>query len=299
MPTRLLTQKPPLAPWSVLTAVLVVIFVSEFGVMVVLPWLMPSDWTPLTEAFLDACLLTFVMTPLLWYLIVLPLQRQAAQRALLIRRLIEGQEEQLGRVARDLHDGLGQYLTTFVVGLRTIEELTSLDEARKRAHELRRIGAEAHDEIRRLTRGLRPTILDDLGLASALERYLQELRDAHGLETHLTLDGSTSVRCGLPIETALYRIVQEATSNAVRHGRARHVDVALRYADDRIDLTVTDDGGGFDVEAVLQRTSNAAPFGLLGIRQRAEDLRGTASVTSVPGGGTVVRVSVPLAEAAT
>lgn len=296
MPTRLLTKTPAPSPWGVFSAVLVVVFLFEFGVMVVLPWFLPHDSPPYIEAAVDACLLTFVLAPLLWYLVVLPLQRLAEQRSFLIRRLLAGQEDVFGRLARDLHDGLGQYLTTLNIGLRTIEELHSLESARLRAGELRRIGAEAHDEIRRLARGLRPAVLDDLGLAAALERLLRELQDAHGLETRLETQGAQGVRFPRPVETALFRIVQEAASNAVRHGRAKHLEVRLCSTDRFVELTVEDDGVGFDPERVLAKDSGDVPFGLLGMQRRAEDLKGAASVASSPGGGTTVTVRLPLAE---
>jgi signal transduction histidine kinase len=290
----LLQVAAPVRPLRLFLSVLTLVFVVEATVMLSLPLFLPADSTPQLEALVDACGLTLVLAPLLWWLVIRPLQRLAALRASLVSQLLSAQETERRRMAHDLHDGLGQTLTTLTVGLRTLEEAASLDAVKSYARELRRIGGDAHEEIRRLARGLRPAVLDDLGLAAALERYVADFRTAHGVETSFTSDCPTEVRLPAEVETALYRIAQEATMNALRHGRAQRIDLALHCTATSAELRVNDDGHGFDASEVLSRPVEKGPFGLLSMRERAEQLAGEAVIASSPGSGTQVSVVLPL-----
>lgn len=280
-------------PWRIYQMVLVVAFAVETTIMLVLPLVLPADCSAWCEALADALLLTGVLAPLFLLIFVVPLQRLAETRTHLLEWALTAQEEERKRIARDLHDGLGQSLTNMLVGLRAIEEVSAETGVREQAHELGCLGAEAHEDVRRLARGLRPTVLDDVGLIAALERFLDELHTTCHVETSLNSAELSQSRLPASVETAVYRIVQEATSNSVKHGKARHIGVSLRNRPDALEVEIGDDGRGFDPQAVLDECAAVKPFGLLSIQERAALLGGSASVDSRPGHGTVVTVRIP------
>jgi signal transduction histidine kinase len=210
------------------------------------------------------------------------LQRKEQARAALVRRLISAQEEERRRIARELHDGINQDLAGLVLGLEALERgVTPVDPA-----ELKAIARSASDELRRVVHDLRPRVLDDLGLLAAL-RWLAKERYA-GLNVALDVDAEAPVQA--PLDTAVFRIVQEALTNAQRHAGAMSVSAALRTEGGVLCAIVEDDGRGFDPVAP---TSGA---GIVGMRERAEQLGGTLSVSSRPGGGTRVALELPLQE---
>ena len=153
-------------PRRLFLVVLGLIFGVEATVMLLLPVLLPKGASAPYTAIFDACLLTVMLAPLMWWLVIRPLRSLAETRTELLARVLSAQEEERGRIARDLHDGLGQSLTCLTVGLRAVEERSSDEAVRQHVQELRRIGSETHQEIRRLATGLRPSVLDDLGLAA-------------------------------------------------------------------------------------------------------------------------------------
>jgi signal transduction histidine kinase len=294
MPMRLLTQPRGLPPRSLFGLLLAIVFFTEAVVMIVLPMLVQDGKWRVLEIFVDAFLLTLLLAPLLWKLVIRPLQQLAEDRLLLLARLLSAQEDERRRVAHDLHDELGQYLTTLNIGLRTLEETHSLEEIQTRARELRGIGAAAHEEIRRLVHGLRPAVLDDVGLTAALERLTAEMRDTNAVEISLSFIGMNDNRLPATIETALYRIVQEATANAVRHGKAKQIQIDVTRRAEEVELCIVDRGCGFDVTRVSKRPAADGPIGLFGIRQRTEELRGEVTIESAIGIGTKIRVRIPL-----
>jgi signal transduction histidine kinase len=212
-----------------------------------------------------------------------------------LARLLTAQEEERGHIARDLHDGLGQSLTCLTVGLRAIEESSQDEQIREHVRELRRIGSATHEEIRRISSGLRPSVLDDLGLAAALERYFDDVGRINSIQTSLELDGLRQSRLPRPIETALYRIVQEATSNAIRHGAATNIRLSVRLSSQSIELEIQDNGRGFDpYTALRQRSGQKMSVGLSSIRERVALLSGGIRFDSRPGEGTRVVVRIQL-----
>lgn len=160
--------------------------------------------------------------------------------------------------------------------------------------ELRRIGSETHQQIRRLATGLRPSALDDLGLAAALERYLEDIGKIHGVQARLDVPDFGDTRLPNPIETALYRIVQEATTNAIRHGAATEIHLTARRTPNSVELEIRDNGRGFDAHAATRRHGDAHSFGLCSMRERVDLLSGTFHLDSRPGAGTEVTVRIPL-----
>ena len=215
---------------------------------------------------------------------------------------MSAREEERRRLARDLHDGIGQSITSLLLGLRAAAELPTLDEARARLGELRGIAAALLDEVRGLAWGLRPSVLDDLGLAAALERYAADYTQAHGIAVDVVALDLISARLPAEVETALYRIAQETLTNVLKHAAAKAVSLVVRRelgGSPGVHLTVEDDGRGFDNDALLQVPGWASAgkgLGLLDIRERAAILNGTVTIESRLGSGTTVHVCIPLEE---
>lgn len=281
-------------PWRLFLVVLGLIFAVEATVMFLLPVLLPIGASASYTAIFDACMLTVMLAPLMWWLVIRPLQSLAETRAELLARVLTAQEEERGRIARDLHDGLGQSLTCLTVGLRAVEERSADEAVRQHVQELRRIGSETHQEIRRLATGLRPSVLDDLGLLAALERYLDDLSKIQGVKTHLDAQHLGRTRLPNAVETALYRIVQEATTNAIRHGAATEIRLTVGRTPRMVELEIRDNGCGFDPQVALRRCGEAHSFGLYSMRERVDLLSGTLNIDSRPGAGTAVTVQIPL-----
>jgi signal transduction histidine kinase len=210
-------------------------------------------------------------------------------RGRLLAQLINAQEEERRRIARELHDGVGQALTSLMVGLKLVNQLDDPQTLAAKTSELRQVAGETLDEVRLLSRELRPSVLDDLGLAAALERYAAEFASRY---PGLTVDLHCNLpqRLPLPTETTLYRIVQEAMTNAARHGQATTISVLLASRNDRVQAIIEDNGCGFDPEAV-RRSGDSV--GLHSMAERAEALGGALNIES-SSEGTTVYVEAPL-----
>jgi PAS domain S-box-containing protein len=217
-------------------------------------------------------------------------------RARFLERVIAAQEAERGHISRELHDGVCQALSALLVGLQNVQAAATLDEARLRAGELRRLAADSAAEARRLARGLRPSVLDDFGLGVALEQLAADHTRAGGPAVAVEAPALAVIRLPLKVETALYRIAQEAVGNAVRHAAARAVRVCVRVrrSPDRAEMTIRDDGRGFDPDGLPRRPGPTAGLGLTGMRERARLLGGAVTVSSRPGEGTTVAVRIPL-----
>ncbi|HHY56625.1 MAG TPA: HAMP domain-containing protein [Chloroflexi bacterium] len=210
-------------------------------------------------------------------------------RFLLLKKLISAQEEERKRIARELHDGVGQMLTSLMVGMRTLQRRDEGDLASHQMDELCATASETLEQVRTLSRELRPSLLDDLGLAAALERYVGEFDRAHP-DITVDLHCDLPARLPGPVETALYRIVQEAMTNAARHGKASAISVLVSRRANTVQAIVEDNGVGFDVEAVRRRQSSV---GIFGMTERAELLGGRLELESSSEGATVY-VEIPL-----
>src|SRR5713101_5998246 len=176
-------------------------------------------------------------------------------RARLLKQVLSAREEEQRRIARDLHDGIGQSLTSLLLGLRAAADVPTIEEARTRLRELRGITAALLDDVRKLARGLRPSVLDDLGLAAVLERYAADYTQAHGIAVDVYAPDLALARLPAEVETALYRIAQEALTNVLKHAAAKAVSLVVRRelgGSSGAHLTVEDDGRGFDGDALLQ-----------------------------------------------
>lgn len=218
----------------------------------------------------------------------------------LLRQVVGAQEAERQRIARELHDATGQSLTAISLGLKGVE--TALERAsaqvshpavKGQVHELGAMSTNALGELRQIIADLRPSHLDDLGLAPALRWYLQKYEERRGIRARLTTLGDI-VRLPAEYETVLFRITQEALTNVAKHAAATQVNVTLTQTPGAVELLVEDDGRGFDASAASRRDATGSGWGLVGMQERAALLRGRVTIDSQPGQGTRVRVSIPL-----
>lgn len=211
----------------------------------------------------------------------------------LSRKLVDGQEKERLKVARELHDEAGQLLSSLTIGLRLLEHEAGRPEAvLTHVAELRKITQAAQEGLHRLASDLRPAALDQLGLVPALGQLAAKVqrRDGReGPEIRLETVGFDGRRVSPEVEIAFFRIAQEGLTNALKHSCARHVSLVLARKNSRIVLVMEDDGRGFDVEAA----GKSDRLGLPGIRERAEMLGGTLVIESSPASGTTLVVEVP------
>jgi signal transduction histidine kinase len=218
-------------------------------------------------------------------------ERAAGLLVRLLSRLVNVQEDERVRVGRELHDELGQLLTSILHFSRRLEyDLTG--ESRDRAHDIVRAAERALAGTRSLVRTLRPVELDQLGLVSAIRRLAYDLEDRHGLHIAVRAEGLEE-RLPTNLETAAYRIIQEALTNVVRHSQAAAVDIDLTRQGDQLIATVHDDGVGFEPGVVNREQGNGV--GLIGMLERARLVGGEVSIESGPGQGTLVHLQAPIA----
>ncbi|HEY3365228.1 MAG TPA: ATP-binding protein [Symbiobacteriaceae bacterium] len=210
----------------------------------------------------------------------------------LFDRAVAAQEEERRRISRELHDETSQSLTSLMLGLRSVEEATSPDVLRQNVRELRRRLTMTLDAVHQMARRLRPLALDDLGLKAALSRHIQEQAAQTGLDIDLDMDGLGEERLPADIETAVYRVVQEALANAIQHAAATEISVVLERQHGTVIALVEDNGSGFDVAAA---TRGSARLGLSGMQERARLVGGTLTFESAFGVGTTVCLRVPSA----
>ena len=213
----------------------------------------------------------------------------------LLQRLVTVQEDERRRIARDLHDHLGQQMTALRLNLAAIKDRpgdAAVGELAQKADEL----AEQLDaDVDFLAWELRPAALDDVGLADTLRRFVQEWASHYGISVDFHSAGLDDQRLAPVIETNLYRIAQEAMNNVYKHARASHVDLILERRGSQVVLILEDDGIGFDAAAVAEDT-DGKELGLSGMRERATLVGGTLDVETTPGKGTTVFVRVPAEE---
>lgn len=209
-------------------------------------------------------------------------------------RALNAAEEERRRISLELHDDASQRLAAILVRLRLARTLREPEAKDAVLEEVRRELAEAADGLRRYAQGLRPPALDELGLGAAIESHVRHLAPT----THIPIEVRTESvgRLDSPeAELALYRIVQEAITNAVRHSRAQRIRVAVERRNGAVVATVADDGVGFAVDRLLGDHDEERGLGLFGMLERAEYVGGRVEVASEPGEGTTVSVSVPVA----
>ena len=225
-------------------------------------------------------------------------ERAEAERTALRRQLAATEEAERQRLARELHDRLGQHLTGFTLGLHDVRRRLSTGEpAEVRLTQLEELARAMTIDARALALELRPPELDDVGLESALETYVEDWAARYDISTEFAMTGTRVHLIPTEVASTLYRIVQEALTNVARHADATQVSVTAVQRDDEIRLAVEDDGRGFDVEIWGKLAPTERRLGLAGMRERAALVGGTVSIESNPGAGTTLYVRLPLGDA--
>jgi two-component system, NarL family, sensor histidine kinase DevS len=218
--------------------------------------------------------------------IAVDLSRRVARDSL--RRVVAGQEVERRRLARELHDETGQALTSILLGLRAVDEADEKEGVTGAVAALRELVVATLQDVRRLAVQLRPKALDDFGLVPALERLVQTFSESSGIRVELEARLGDE-RVPNDVETTVYRIVQEALTNVVKHAEATSVSILLVRRDASITVVVEDNGRGFDTHAV-----SSDSLGLDGMRERVELHEGRLTVETASGSGTTIRIEVPL-----
>ncbi|GBD11858.1 Signal transduction histidine-protein kinase/phosphatase DegS [bacterium HR23] len=212
-------------------------------------------------------------------------------------KVISAQEEERRRLARELHDETAQTLSALCIMLDQARDALPPEatDALEAVQEAKRVAEGLLNETRRLILDLRPTALDDFGLLPAIRWYAESHLEERGIQVSLQARGLPS-RLPRHLEVALFRIVQEAINNIAKHAQARHAHIALQVANGTVQVTVADDGKGFEVARVLSPASRSTSVGLLGMQERVTLLGGRLEVDSAPGQGTRLRATIPLEE---
>ena len=213
----------------------------------------------------------------------------------LAHRIVQAQEAERRYVALELHDNITQLLCAVLVRSQTLaEKISARDKPLKQeAIKLRELLGETANAVERISRGLRPSVLDELGLVAVLRDTTTEFAERTGVALKLTCAPLASRLPG-DIELTLYRILQEALKNVEKHACARHVTVALQERGAFIQLTIRDDGAGFDTDRPSTRRKEKSGLGLFSIRERANYVGGSLKITSALRAGTEIEVRIPL-----
>ncbi|MFQ5996325.1 MAG: GAF domain-containing protein [Dehalococcoidales bacterium] len=216
-------------------------------------------------------------------------------RGQLLSSVISAQEEERKRISRELHDEYGQTLTGAIMSMESVENMlpSGQSKLREKLESAKSLVVRALEDIRRLTLGLRPSTLDDLGLITTIRAYAHNHLQAMGVQVKFESKGLNN-RLSPEVETALFRIIQEAIHNIEKHAEASNVSIHLSIDRDEITAIVEDDGRGFDVDAVFKSRIRTQSLGLLGIQERTALLGGTFSIKSKIGQGSHLEVKIPL-----
>ncbi|KQL46539.1 histidine kinase [Brevibacillus choshinensis] len=217
----------------------------------------------------------------------------AKQHQLMGLKVIQAQEEERKRVAREIHDGPAQSMANVVLRSEIVERMLKNErilEAQMELHELKEMVRMSLSDVRRIIFDLRPMALDDLGLVPTLQKYIQTCEERIESSIDLVVFGvEPPLRSS--VKAAIFRLVQECLNNVEKHAQANSVQVKLEFVQDSLSLVVKDDGVGFDLE---KRLANGGSFGLLGMKERVQLLEGSVDLQSAPGDGTKVIFQIPL-----
>lgn len=210
----------------------------------------------------------------------------------LLRRFLVLQEDERREVARELHEGAGQMLTSLLFGIKLLEGAQSLDEMTRLLPDLKSQVWDTLETLRQISVNLRPSLLEDLGLVSTLRSYTRDFATRQQLEAHFSVHGE-EVRLDPMSEITLFRIVQEALINAGKYSRASRVTVAVTFAAGELTVKIEDNGVGMD-SRLLESGPQGPPVGIWGMQERAAFLGGTCRIETAPGQGVRVHLSLPL-----
>ena len=222
-------------------------------------------------------------------------QRAEEERVALLRRIVTTQEEERSRIARDMHDQLGQQLTALRLRIATLEESDSISPRMAEGiRELQKSAARLDSEVGFLAWELRPAALDDLGFVAATRNFVAEWSRHYGIPAELHAGNIEGRRLKSDIETNLYRIVQEALNNVYKHAAATSVNIVVEKRKDEIIMVIEDDGKGFDFNESKPSGESGRGLGLIGMHERAALIGATVEIESAPGNGTTIFVRVPV-----
>jgi signal transduction histidine kinase len=221
-------------------------------------------------------------------------QQRETLRGELFRRVVAAQEAERQRIARDLHDETGQALTAIGMGLRGLASKISTrnKDASGTLHKLEVLTADSLKELQRLISDLRPSHLDDLGLSAALRWYATRIQEHSAINVRVDIHGEEK-ELDEVVKIAVFRIIQEALNNIIKHAQASNVNIHLAYNEKNVCINVFDNGIGFDPDHIKQRRTARPSLGLAGMEERAVLLGGTVSIQSRPGYGTEVEAVIP------
>jgi len=219
----------------------------------------------------------------------------SAQNASLFARVIESQERERQRLARQMHDGPAQSLTNLILQAEICERLfsTDMEKARSELLALKSSVNETFQKVREFIFDLRPMMLDDLGLVPTLRRYLQDFGDKHNLTVNLHLVGEER-RQAAHVEVTVFRVIQGLLTNIHEHARAKNVQVSLELQSNSIITRVEDDGAGFNVQEVLETAAQNRRIGLAAMQEQVEMLGGRIQIESEMGQGTRTTIVIPV-----
>jgi signal transduction histidine kinase len=209
----------------------------------------------------------------------------------LLRVVFDAQTEERRRISRELHDNTGQLLASMLLRLNVLQQTTSDQAVKQAVREITSVASSTLEDISRLARGLHPAVLEDLGLTQALQRAVEEF-SVGGVSATFEMTGNTE-RLPQHVEHEVYQIVKEALTNVQRHSHADRVNVRLEMGVALVTATVTDNGAGFDTREPMARGRH---LGIVGMRERATLLGGSLRITSAPGEGTTITLTIPVLE---
>jgi signal transduction histidine kinase len=221
------------------------------------------------------------------------LKHKQEVRGQLLEETISAQEAERKRIARELHDQTGQSLTSLMIGLKSLES-NGHSETKKQIADLRQLTAQTLEEVHNLALELRPSSLDDLGLIATLDQYTKEYADKFNIKAEFQAIGIKENLLSPEIEITLYRIIQEALTNIMKHAKAKRVSVLLEARGSSIIAIIEDDGKGFDIQKETVFNNDERKLGLHGMHERATLIGGTLTIESKLEMGTTVFVEVPL-----
>jgi len=220
----------------------------------------------------------------------------AKNRQLIGLKIILAQEEERKRMAREIHDGPAQSLANLVLRTEIAERMLMKQEFQLVQEELMELKSQVRsglEEIRKIIFNLRPMALDDLGLVPTLRKFVQDFEEKTKIRAVFETAGR-ELRMPSAMEAAIYRLVQEAFSNALKHASPTYVSLEIRFYPKRVEIEIRDNGVGFDVEQALARSKKGSHYGLIGMSERVELLNGKMDIQSAKGQGTKITISIPV-----
>lgn len=220
--------------------------------------------------------------------LITDMRQKEDELRLALRRAVDYQEEERKRISRELHDEIGQALTSILIRLKSLQDATDLEVIADRINGIRSLASQTIEEMRRLSMDLRPAALDNLGIIPALRWYIGQSMEQNEIEIQF-IAPERMERLPPEVEIVLYRVAQEGLNNAIRHSQAKHIEVKLDHTPRFVWLSIRDNGHGFDPDTLHRG------LGLVGVRERVELLKGNCRIDTQRGNGTRLWVEIPLA----